>query len=102
MFVSVPPISLVSIAKGVPGVGYMVAHLQQEKKGYLKKSTYKQCEPRQKINNQDPPQGIFFQQFSEKNRKYTTSFICERFHQSTEPVLRCFFTAFCYFVQRCC
>ena len=32
MFVSVPPISLLSIAKGVLGVGYMVAHLQQEKK----------------------------------------------------------------------
>ena len=32
VFVSVPLISLVSIAKGVPGVGYMVAHLQQEKK----------------------------------------------------------------------
>ena len=64
------------------------------KKSYLKKSTYKQCEPRQKVNNQDPPQGIFFQQFSEKNRKYTTNFICERFHQSTKPILRCFLKLF--------
>ena len=66
MFVSVPPISLLSIANGVPGVGYMVAHLQQEKKSYLKKSTYKQCEPRQKVNNKTLHKAYFSSSFRRK------------------------------------
>ena len=45
---------------------------------------------------------ISIQQFSEKTRKNQINFICGKFHQSTAPVLRCFFKAFCYFVQRYC
>ena len=34
---------------------------------------------------------ISIQQFSEKTRKNQINFICGSFHQSTAPVLRCFF-----------
>ena len=46
-FVSVPPIFLVAVAKGVPGVGYMAAHLQQKNPFYFKKKN----PPRQKVNH---------------------------------------------------
>ena len=96
VFFSLCPIPL-AVTKQVEGVGYMAAHLQQKSPFYFQKlpHTLIQCEPRQRH--------ISIQQFSEKTRKNQINFICGRFHQSTAPVLRCFyFTAFCYFVQRYC
>ena len=40
LFVSVPPIFLVAVAKQVPGLGYMAAHLQHKNPFYFKKRTH--------------------------------------------------------------
>ena len=45
--------------------------------------------------SQDRPQGAYFSSsFRRKNRKYPTNFICGRFHQLTEPVVRYFLKLF--------
>ena len=95
MFVSFLPISLVAVAKQVLGVGYMTAHLQQKKSILLQKKphTHTVCASTEG-QSQDPPQGIYIQQFSEKNRKCHTNFLCGEFHQSTASVVRSFLKLF--------
>ena len=93
VFVSVPSVFIVAIAKQVPGLGYMAAHPLQKNPFYFKKPTHTcniQCVPRRKVNhNHLLSQGIFIQQpvFEEKH-EYQINFICGRFHLCTAPVVR--------------
>ena len=94
VFFSVSPISL-AVTKQVEGVGYMTAHLQQKSPFYFQKNSHTHSYSVSHVRG-SIIRHISIQQFSEKTR------ICGKFHQSTAPVLRCFFKAFCYFVQRYC
>ena len=89
VFFSVSPIPL-AVTKQVEGVGYMAAHLQQKSSFYFQKTpTHTRTVW---ATSEGKSQGIIsIQQFSEKNIKYQINFICGRFHQTSAPVLRCFF-----------
>ena len=50
--------------------------------------------PRQKVNHKTVHKAYLSSKFRRKNRKYQTNFICGRFHQSTEPVVRHFLKLF--------
>ena len=71
------------------------------KKSYLKKSTYKQCEPRQKVNNKTLHKAFFPAVFGEKQEVYDQLHLWE-VPSVYRTCFKMFFKAFYYFVQRYC